>query len=61
MLSQVARLASLLSQHSVMTVSSILGVPQKSADSPLPSFLSSQSPMLDLGIVMTPKIFFSEF
>jgi hypothetical protein len=61
MLYQIARFASLLSQHSVMTGSIILGSPHKSADSPLLSFLSSQSPMLDLGIVMTPKMFFSEF
>jgi hypothetical protein len=44
-----------------MKGSSILGSPHKSADSPLLSFLSSQSPLLDLGIVMTPKIFFLEF
>jgi hypothetical protein len=61
MLYQIARLASLLSQHSVMIGSSILGSPHKSADSPPLSFLSSQSPMLDLGIVMTTQIFFSEF
>jgi hypothetical protein len=44
-----------------MTGSSILGSPQKSADSPLLSFLSSQSPMVYLGIAMAPKIFFSQF
>jgi hypothetical protein len=58
MLYQIARLASLLSQHSVMTDSSILGSPRRSAYFPLLSFLSSQSLMLDLGIVMTPKISF---
>jgi hypothetical protein len=60
MLSQIARLAILLSQYSVMTGSHILGFSHKSADSPLPSFLSSQFPMLDLGIVTPPKILFSE-
>jgi hypothetical protein len=60
MLYQIPRLASLLSQHSMMTGSSILGSLHKSADSPLLSFSFSQSPMLDLGIFMTPKIFFSE-
>jgi hypothetical protein len=61
MLYQVARLASLSSQYSVMAGSGIFGSPHQSADSPLLLFLSSQPPMLDLGIVMTPKIFFSEF
>jgi hypothetical protein len=61
MLYQIVRLASLLSQHSVMTGSSILGSLHKSADFPLLSFLPSQSPMLDLDIVMTRNIFFSDF